>query len=60
MTLVKRTLAVGDWCDAARVNLVERSVLVMGSPDLHALLAAVQQASYGAEMIQDEEERCRR
>ncbi len=41
----------------ARVNLAERSALVTGAADAQALVAAVEKAGYGAEMIQDETER---
>ncbi|AHG21488.1 copper-transporting ATPase [Chania multitudinisentens RB-25] len=41
----------------ARVNLAERSALVSGSAAPQALIAAVEKAGYGAEMIQDETER---
>ncbi|KAA9000026.1 copper-exporting P-type ATPase CopA [Affinibrenneria salicis] len=40
----------------ANVNLAERSALVLGG-DPQALIAAVRQAGYGAEIIQDEEQR---
>ncbi|ELM3656884.1 copper-exporting P-type ATPase CopA [Edwardsiella piscicida] len=38
----------------ARVNLAERSALVSGHGDPQALVSAVQNAGYGAEIIQDE------
>ncbi len=38
----------------ARVNLAERSALIMGAPNAAELLAAVKKAGYGAELIQDE------
>ncbi|MBP1131479.1 Cu+-exporting ATPase [Serratia sp. PL17] len=41
----------------ARVNLAERSALITGSADPQTLVAAVEKAGYGAEMIQDETER---
>ncbi|WP_338561748.1 copper-exporting P-type ATPase CopA [Erwinia sp. E_sp_B04_7] len=41
----------------ARVNLAERSALVMGDAAPDALIAAVKQAGYGAEIIEDEGER---
>ncbi|QTF09444.1 copper-exporting P-type ATPase CopA [Brenneria izadpanahii] len=41
----------------ARVNLAERSALVSGHAAPEALIAAVEQAGYGAEIIQDEEQR---
>ncbi|WP_224652464.1 copper-exporting P-type ATPase CopA [Pectobacterium versatile] len=40
-----------------RVNLAERSALVSGHAEPEALIAAVEQAGYGAEIIQDEEAR---
>ncbi|MCV9877830.1 copper-exporting P-type ATPase CopA [Brenneria izbisi] len=41
----------------ARVNLAERSALVSGHAAHAALIAAVEQAGYGAEIIQDEDKR---
>ncbi|WP_204266608.1 cation transporter, partial [Escherichia coli] len=41
----------------ARVNLAERSALVTGTAQPAALIAAVENAGYGAEIIQDEAER---
>ncbi|ATA24889.1 Cu+ exporting ATPase [Brenneria goodwinii] len=41
----------------ARVNLAERSALVSGHATPEALIAAVERAGYGAEIIQDEEQR---
>lgn len=41
----------------ARVNLAERSALISGNVTPQALIAAVEKAGYGAEMIQDETER---
>ncbi|MCG8707067.1 copper-exporting P-type ATPase CopA [Brenneria sp. 4F2] len=41
----------------ARVNLAERSALVSGRAMPEALIAAVEQAGYGAEIIQDEDQR---
>ncbi|WP_434462492.1 copper-exporting P-type ATPase CopA [Serratia plymuthica] len=43
--------------EQARVNLAERSALITGGADPQALVAAVEKAGYGAEMIQDETER---
>lgn len=41
----------------ARVNLAERSALVSGHATPEALIAAVERAGYGGEIIQDEEQR---
>lgn len=41
----------------ARVNLAERSALVIGAPQPDALVAAVEAAGYGAEVIVNESER---
>ncbi|SFN36130.1 Cu+-exporting ATPase [Izhakiella capsodis] len=41
----------------ARVNLADRSALVMGDTDPLQLIAAVQQAGYDAEAIEDDERR---
>jgi Cu+-exporting ATPase len=43
--------------EQARVNLAERSALVMGTPDGQALITAIEQAGYGAELIADETQR---
>lgn len=43
--------------EQARVNLAERSALITGNADPQQLIAAVEKAGYGAEMIQDETER---
>lgn len=60
VTRVERALAGVAGVARARVNLAERSALVMGTPAPEALLAAVQQAGYGAEVIQDEDVRRQR
>lgn len=60
VTRVERALAGVAGVSRARVNLAERSALVMGTPAPQALLAAVQQAGYGAEVIQDEDARRQR
>ncbi|TKI06247.1 copper-exporting P-type ATPase CopA [Martelella alba] len=54
---VERALQQVPGVDKARVNLAERSALVMGSPDGQALIDAVERAGYGAEIIRDETER---
>lgn len=41
----------------ARVNLAERSALVMGTADAAALVEAVASAGYSAEVIEDDQER---
>ncbi len=43
--------------ELARVNLAERSALITGKATPQALVAAVEKAGYGAEMIQDETKR---
>ncbi|AYM89174.1 copper-exporting P-type ATPase CopA [Serratia sp. 3ACOL1] len=43
--------------ELARVNLAERSALITGKATPEALVAAVEKAGYGAEMIQDETKR---
>ncbi len=54
---VQNALQSVSCVDQARVNLAERSALITGSADPQALVAAVEKAGYGAEMIQDETER---
>ena len=54
---VEKALAQVDGVQQARVNLAERSALVIGSPQPQALVAAVTAAGYGAEVIGDENER---
>ncbi|KHN49880.1 copper-exporting P-type ATPase CopA [Pectobacterium fontis] len=54
---VQTALQNVDGVTQARVNLAERSALVSGHVAPEALIAAVEQAGYGAEIIQDEEAR---
>lgn len=54
---VEKALAQVAGVQQARVNLAERSALVIGSPQPAALVAAVTAAGYGAEVIGDENER---
>ncbi|UQY45256.1 copper-exporting P-type ATPase CopA [Mixta hanseatica] len=54
---VEKALAQVAGVQQARVNLAERSALVIGSPQPQALVAAVTAAGYGAEVIGDESER---
>ncbi|QDX30751.1 copper-exporting P-type ATPase CopA [Dickeya poaceiphila] len=54
---VQRALQSVPGVTQARVNLAERSALVNGSTSHQALIAAVQNAGYGAEIILDEAER---
>jgi Cu+-exporting ATPase len=54
---VQNALQSVPGVEQARVNLAERSALITGSAAPHALVAAVEKAGYGAEMIQDETER---
>lgn len=54
---VQRSLQGVAGVEQARVNLAERSALVMGAVDHQALISAVEKAGYGAEIIQDETER---
>ncbi|WP_413740116.1 copper-exporting P-type ATPase CopA [Sodalis sp. RH14] len=51
---VERALQQVPGVGQARVNLAERSALVLGAPDGDALIAAVARAGYGAEIIQDD------
>ncbi|WP_409306500.1 copper-exporting P-type ATPase CopA [Pectobacterium sp. B1J-3] len=54
---VQHALQHVEGVTQARVNLAERSALVSGHVTHEALIAAVEQAGYGAEIIQDEDER---
>ncbi|KGA73270.1 copper-translocating P-type ATPase [Yersinia enterocolitica] len=54
---VQNALQSVDGVEVARVNLAERSALVTGHPSTEALIAAVKNAGYGAEIIEDETER---
>ncbi|MGM7757923.1 copper-exporting P-type ATPase CopA [Yersinia enterocolitica] len=54
---VQNALQSVDGVEVARVNLAERSALVTGHPSSEALIAAVKNAGYGAEIIEDETER---
>lgn len=54
---VQNALQGVDGVEIARVNLAERSALVTGHPNNEALIAAVKNAGYGAEIIEDEGER---
>ncbi|MEQ4691939.1 copper-exporting P-type ATPase CopA [Providencia manganoxydans] len=54
---VQKALSSVPGVENARVNLAERSALVTGTAQPAALIAAVEKAGYGAEIIQDETER---
>lgn len=54
VTRVEQALRRVSGVEQARVNLAERSALVLGAPDGAALITAVEQAGYGAEIIQDD------
>ncbi|MFV8797567.1 copper-exporting P-type ATPase CopA [Yersinia sp. LJYL362] len=54
---VQNALQSVEGVEVARVNLAERSALVTGHPSNEALIAAVKNAGYGAEIIEDEGER---
>lgn len=54
---VQNALESVDGVEVARVNLAERSALVTGHPSNEALIAAVKNAGYSAEIIEDEGER---
>ncbi|MFM1504057.1 copper-exporting P-type ATPase CopA [Yersinia enterocolitica] len=54
---VQNALQSVDGVEVARVNLAERSALVTGHPSNEALIAAVKNAGYSAEIIEDETER---
>jgi len=54
---VQKALEGVEGVAQARVNLAERSALVSGDVDQQALIAAVERAGYGAEIIIDEAKR---
>ncbi|MFV0548203.1 MAG: copper-exporting P-type ATPase CopA [Limnobaculum xujianqingii] len=54
---VQKALESVPGVEQARVNLAERSAMVFGQPQQAALINAVQKAGYGAEIIQDEDQR---
>ena len=54
---VQNALQAVPGVSAARVNLAERTALVMGSASAAELVSAVEKAGYGAEAIEDEQER---
>ncbi|WP_122095986.1 copper-exporting P-type ATPase CopA [Rahnella sp. Larv3_ips] len=54
---VQKALEGVSGVERARVNLAERSALVSGDVDQSALIAAVERAGYGAEIIIDETKR---
>lgn len=54
---VQRALAQVEGVTTARVNLAERSALVMGDARATSLVEAVKEAGYDAEIIEDESER---
>ncbi|PWC21328.1 copper-exporting P-type ATPase CopA [Brenneria roseae subsp. roseae] len=54
---VQHALLNVEGVTQARVNLAERSALVNGHATHEALITAVEQAGYGAEIIVDEDER---
>ncbi|MFK3663356.1 copper-exporting P-type ATPase CopA [Scandinavium sp. NPDC088450] len=54
---VQNALAAVPGVTQARVNLAERTALVMGSASAANLVQAVEKAGYGAEAIEDDQER---
>lgn len=54
---VQNALAAVPGVSQARVNLAERTALVMGSASAADLVQAVEKAGYGAEAIEDDQER---
>ncbi len=54
---IQHALESVDGVQVARVNLAERSALVTGTQNKEALIEAVKNAGYGAEIIEDEGER---
>ncbi|MBV8042034.1 copper-exporting P-type ATPase CopA [Pluralibacter sp.] len=54
---VQNALAAVPGVSQARVNLAERTALVIGSASAAELVQAVEKAGYGAEAIEDDQER---
>lgn len=54
---VQKALQAVPGVSQARVNLAERTALIMGSASAAELVQAVEKAGYGAEAIEDEAER---
>ena len=54
---VQKALQAVPGVSQARVNLAERTALIMGSASAAELVQAVEKAGYGAEAIEDETER---
>lgn len=54
---VQKALQAVQGVSQARVNLAERTALIMGSASAAELVQAVEKAGYGAEAIEDEAER---
>lgn len=54
---VQNALAAVPGVSQARVNLAERTALVMGSASAAELVQAVEKAGYGAEAIEDDLQR---
>uniref|UniRef100_A0A8H9YX27 Copper-exporting P-type ATPase n=1 Tax=Pseudomonas tritici TaxID=2745518 RepID=A0A8H9YX27_9PSED len=54
---VQKALQAVPGVSQARVNLAERTALIMGSASATELVQAVEKAGYGAEAIEDEAER---
>ncbi|PVZ87301.1 Cu+ exporting ATPase [Serratia sp. S1B] len=54
---VQKALQNVPGVETARVNLAERSALISGHVEPKALVAAIEKAGYGAELIEDETER---
>ena len=57
VTRVQNALQSVPGVTQARVNLAERTALVMGSASASDLISAVEKAGYGAEAIEDDNER---
>lgn len=57
VTRVQNALQRVPGVSQARVNLAERTALVMGSASAEALVSAVESAGYGAEAIEDDAKR---
>lgn len=54
---VEKALLAVDKVKSARVNLADQTALVLGQPDPEQLVQAVENAGYGAELIEDEQTR---
>ncbi|KJG27177.1 cadmium-translocating P-type ATPase [Photobacterium angustum] len=54
---VEKAIRQVTGVDTVSVNLAERTALISGTPDIKAVIAAITEAGYGAEISEDEQTR---